>query len=59
MVVVDGDSSIGRNGFDICLIAGDGGVHLTRRGECYQGGIEGDGRGSSHDGDWEKGGEKG
>jgi len=33
MVVVDRDSSIGRNGFDICLIAGDGGVHLTRRGE--------------------------
>jgi len=30
MVVVDGDSSVGRNGFDICLIAGDGGVHLTR-----------------------------
>ena len=55
MVVVDGDSSIGSDGFDVCLIAGDGGVHLTQRGERYQGRIEGDGRGSSHDGNLEQG----
>jgi len=54
MVVVDGNSSIGRDGFDIFLVAVDGGVHFARGGECYQCGIEGNGRGSSHDGGWDE-----
>ena len=29
MVVVDGDSSIGGDGFDIILVAVDGGMHLA------------------------------
>jgi len=54
MVVVDGNSSIGRDGFNIFLVAVNGGVHFARGGECYQGGIEGDSRGGSHDGRWDK-----
>ena len=55
MMVVDGDSSIGSDSFNVCLIARDGGVHLTRRLEHYQGRIEGDGRGGRHDGNLEQG----
>jgi len=33
VVVVKGDSSISGDGFDIMLVAVDGGMHFTRRGE--------------------------
>jgi len=33
VVVVKGDSSIGRDGFDISLVAVNGGMHFARRGE--------------------------
>jgi len=56
-VVVKGDSSIGRDGFDISLVAVDGGMHFARRGEQHQGGIEGNSGGGSHDGSWEESGE--
>ena len=56
-MVVKGDSSIKGDGFDISLVAVDGGMHFARRGEWHQGGIEGDSRGGSHDGIWEESGE--
>jgi len=57
VVVVKGNSSINRDGFNISLVAVDGGMHFAQRGEQHQGGIEGNSGGGSHDGSWEESGE--